>query len=287
MSTFFTPFVKELQDLAINGVKRVLDEGREVECPVYATTCSLDLMAKCKVQRMKQCNGKMGCGYCLHPNDTKCPDLPEYHGRYSTRSVRYLYPLRNHEQMVRDMFEADRLDRLNCLRKGSVNGLTGLSLLLGLPKANVCGMLVIDYMHLLKGVSEKNCEVLFDSFKYVQTIDVEKVSRRLKDIKPPHTMTRFPKSLENRSDYKAKDWIALLLFALLPCVFDMLPFRNFDNLCDLVESLHILLRDCLTDDDVREADMLLNRFLRNFNILYGDVHMTPNIHLLSHLANVV
>jgi len=263
MSTFFTPFVKEMQELATNGVKRVI-RGLEVICPVYATTCSLDLMAKCKVQRMKQCNGKMGCGYCFHPNDTRCAELSDNHGRYSTRSLDYPYPLRNHENMVRDMIEADRLDGLNLLKTESVNGVMGLSLLLGLPKADVCGMVVIDYMLLLKGVSEKVCEVLFDSAKYVQTIDVDKVSRRLKGIKPPHTMTRFPKCLKNRSDYKAKDWIALLLFALLPCVFDMLPRRNFNNLCDLVEGLHILLRDSLSDDDVKEADMLLNSFLRIF-----------------------
>ena len=123
--------------------------------------------------------------------------------------------------MVRDMPQADRRDLLDLLRDNeSVNGLKGLSPLLGLPKVNICNMFVIDLMHLLKGVCERLCDILFKSDKYV-TADVAKVSRRLQSIKPPHTMTRFPELLEFRSDFKAKHHIALLDIGLIPCVHDI------------------------------------------------------------------
>jgi len=54
--------VKEMQELATNGVVKKLCDGTEIKCPVYVTTIALDLMAKCKEQRTKQCNGKLGCG---------------------------------------------------------------------------------------------------------------------------------------------------------------------------------------------------------------------------------
>ena len=191
MATFFTPFVKEMQDLAVSGVKKVCEDGTEVLCPVFATTCIVDLL-----QHTKHCNGKMGCDYCLHPNDTVCEDLPANKVRYSTRCPDYPYPLRTHEQKVADMFQADALDQAGLLRDVSVNGVTGISPLLGLPKVDIVKMFAVDYMHNPNGVSEKICEVLFESKQYVD-IHLQAVSNRLSHMKPVHTMTRFPRSLKS------------------------------------------------------------------------------------------
>ena len=101
MSIFLRPFILELQDLAKHGVKRIIDGETEITCPFFALACTIDAVAKPKLQAIIQFNGHFGCDYCLHPNISLLDTNPQ--GCYVADSI---YPLRIYEKAVEDIFTA-------------------------------------------------------------------------------------------------------------------------------------------------------------------------------------
>lgn len=52
MSAFLKPLSIELDSMKCNGVKKRLNNGMEVNCPVYPLMCVVDAVAKPKVQNL-------------------------------------------------------------------------------------------------------------------------------------------------------------------------------------------------------------------------------------------
>lgn len=68
VEVFLKSFIDELRIL--------YDQGVQIYNDVYKIICStlcVDSVARCKVMKMKQFNGKFGCTYCKHPGEiVKC-----------------------------------------------------------------------------------------------------------------------------------------------------------------------------------------------------------------------
>lgn len=58
-------------------------------------------------------------------------------------------------------------------------------------------------------------------------------------------------------------------------------------MAQLIDAIHILCRENITPNRLQEADQLLNRFVDQFEILYGEERMVFNVHLLKYLATCV
>lgn len=89
-----------------------------------------------------------------------------------------------------------------------------------------------------------------------------RVNARLLCIKPPHCITRLPRSLCERSYWKASEWRHWLLFYMLPCLQGILPVDYWKLLAKLCEAVHILLRDSIALHEIQQAGKLA---LRNKN----------------------
>ncbi|KAM7282555.1 uncharacterized protein ISCGN_002702 [Ixodes scapularis] len=175
-----------------------------------------------------------------------------------------------------------------------VNGVKGPSALMNLKGFDLVEGMSAEYMHcVLQGVVRQFTELLFSSSSSRQPYymgargSVVKVNARLQSIKPPHCITRLPRSIEERSFWKASEWKQWLLFYALPCLLDLLPQLYWRHLCKLSEAIHILLRDSLTLEEIKRAEELLHMFVGRVEALYGVTAMTFNVHLLVHLANSV
>jgi len=276
MSMFLKPFVKEFQDLAVNGVKHSLPDGTEITRQVYAILCSLDSVAKPKVADMTQFNGADACGYCEHPN---IPVEGLSNPRYLANKE---YKERTHEGMLRDMQKADALARAG--KPKAVNGIRGISILVMLPLFHAVFGFGIDYFHaVLEGVMSKLCDLWFGTGNspYVISDKIVSISSRLTKIKPPNILPR-PRSLLKRPKLKAKEWRAFLLYYALPCLSGVLPPVYFEHFKCLVKAMHILLSESIPAENLREAARLLKKFVWDFNTLYGDRSMVYNTHLCSH-----
>lgn len=60
-----------------------------------------------------------------------------------------------------------------------------------------------------------------------------------------------------------------------------------NHLIKLIDATHILCSSKITFEQLDEAETLLNTFVDDFELLYGESHMVYNVHLLKHLANCV
>jgi len=106
MGLFMKPILEDLRNLSEEGVSYV-ENGSVLKCPVR-----FDSVAKCKCVCQKQFNGRKGCLYCEHPNDSVIEDddsnaRPRLQRYYTTSET---YPLRTEKEVMRDMYEKDLKD---------------------------------------------------------------------------------------------------------------------------------------------------------------------------------
>lgn len=85
------------------------------------------------------------------------------------------------------------------------------------------------------------------------TTAVTSISGRMEEIRPPHSFTRFPRSLSTRSHWKASEWRHWLLYYWLPCTLGILPEQYWLHVKKLVEAIHILLSGTMTAASVDRA----------------------------------
>lgn len=111
------------------------------------------------------------------------------------------------------------------------------------------------------------------------------INIRLLNIQPPDTFNRLPRSIFHFKSYKASEYYNWLLLYSVPLMIDYLPEKYFQHWLLLVIALFILLQKNIKKvPDLEEAKLLLRLFVRDIEILYGDRHLTYNIHQLLHLT---
>lgn len=147
-------------------------------------------------------------------------------------------------------------------------------------------------MHaVLLGVIRQLTELLLnnsDQPYYIGSPNTMRVlENRIKDIKPPHLITRQPRPLAEFKYWKASEWRAWLLFYSLPVLNGVLQPRYVKHLGLLVSAVFLLQNENITFQDINKADNMLFEFVARFQMLYGEVSMTFNVHLLTHFAKSV
>ncbi|XP_077493537.1 uncharacterized protein LOC144104422 [Amblyomma americanum] len=116
---------------------------------------------------------------------------------------------------------------------------------------------------------------------------VSRINARLLTIKPPHGITRLPRAVSERAQWKASEWRHWILFYALRCLDGILHADYWRHLAKLSEALHILLRESITFSEIDKAESLLEHFVIRCHSLYGIGSITFNMHALLHLANCV
>ncbi|KAG0426512.1 hypothetical protein HPB47_026389 [Ixodes persulcatus] len=276
MQTFIGTFVE-----AVNSMQPVKwKHGSHLhQSKAFVLCCSVDAPARAAVQNMVLFNGYHGCPWCLIT------------GEYREGSMRYIADeppaLRSSAMVSRDM-------QLALAFKDSVNGIKGPSAMMNLPGFDLVTGYSVEYMHcVLQGVAKQVAELLFSSSNsnqrfYIGTAaTLARVNARLLCIKPPHCITRLPRSLCERSYWKASEWRHWLLFYMLPCLQGILPVDYWKLLAKLCEAVHILLRDSIALHEIQQAELLLETFVGRSKTLFGVTSATFNVHQLLHLCNCV
>ena len=281
MQTFLKPFIDECRRLEKYGfmwkdkLSKVL-----VNTKVYLLVCSCDSAARCIIQNIKQYNGKFGCSWCLNPGQA----MANANGGPPKRVYEStLFPSRTQAGFVAD---AQYLTQSGEVR----NGVKGATLLLLVKHFNIVDGFVVDYMHcVLLGVVRQLCTLWLEKTQEAWYVGNKIVSldQTLLSIKPPSNLTRTPRSLMQRAQWKASEWRNWLLFYSLFTLQGVLPSNYFAHYLLLVESLFILLSNSISPDELTYAEHQLHNFVAELTVLYGLEYMSYNIHLLQHLATSV
>lgn len=282
MNTFLLPFVQELCKLHNEGVDIQLpDHNSPTNFKIYTLISSVDSVARPMIQKIKQFNGKFGCSYCL--NDGVIRDV----GRGSCRVyLGDIGPNRTLEQHINDC---------NCINQSAIdniNGVKGTSVVLLLDTFHIIDSLVPDYMHcVLLGVVKTFVEAWFDSssseHEWYLGRHVKEFDYRLMNIKPPSEITRTPRSINDRKQYKASEWRTFLLYYSSVCLKGLLHQSYYQHWTLLISAIYGLLKDNCTTEEINYSENCLKRFVFVIPDLYGENFMKFNVHLLLHLSSHV
>jgi hypothetical protein len=142
----------------------------------------------------------------------------------------------------------------------------------------------------LLGTVKRLVGLWFDSTNhddpYYIGLSVGRVDLRLRSVTLPSGF-RPPRPISDRVHWHANEWRAFLLYFGLPVLFNILPLPFFNHFKKLVTAIYILVKDSILHDEVAEAHNLLQEFMNEYQDLYGVENMVYNVHITSHLAQVV
>lgn len=315
MPLLLSAFVKEAKVLYNDGLDWKAPSGELINSKIVLFAGVLDSKAKPIVQNIKQFNGYFGCGYCYHPGvvleegtHAKYPMNDDVYmmddfslsytvngiDRVSKEEKVFQVTDRNDEECRKEMELAESLRREGKLRPGGVNdykGLKGKNAFWILSYFNLIFGFAIDYMHgVLLGVVKTMTFLWFES-PAIQSFSLKDkeviVDERLLNICPPSSISRRPRSITDRSHWKANEWRSWLLYYSLPCLIDILPMRYLKHHCLLISASYILLSENISNNDLQKATWFLVEYVLELMKLYGSSFMHFNTHLLLHMGKMV
>ncbi|XP_034235713.1 uncharacterized protein LOC117642039 isoform X2 [Thrips palmi] len=277
MNEYLKPFIKECVELQRNGITIKIN-GQDKTFKIVPLMCVSDSVARPLLRCSTQFNGAFGCGLCYHPG------FRMRRGRGSCRSYTIStreYPPRTHEETV-------ELARKAIRRNKAQRGIKGLSILTEIPGFDIVNCLDLDLFHALVNCAKRFANLWFSKRYSSKDFSVRsrlnEVDRRLLSITITDTVSRAPRSLEDRSDWRGHEWFHWVVFYSIPVLAGILPKRYLNHWSLLVRGIVILMQNSVSKSDVVHA----RRFLRQFNVeidtLYGPEHVTFSTHLLTHLG---
>lgn len=281
MSQYLLPFVRECEKLSKEGINVQLD-NTIVNLKVSVLIGVCDTVARPMLQNATQFNGRFGCGYCLHPGQVV--EKGRGHVRvYPQGDVEF--ELRNMAQTISFMKDAEK-------KSEAVNGMKGLSILLMIPNFNIIESLIPDYMHcVLLGVVRQFMALWLDSEHHSKVFYLgpqqKEIDKRFLNIQPPLNISRTPRTIVERSLWKAHEWYCWLLYYSIPVLKGLLPDQNLFHWSLLVHAMYLLLKETILKSEVHQASVMLQKFITLTSTLYGREHVSYNVHMLSHLAKSV
>lgn len=281
MRNFFYPFLRELKSIQDLGGLIIEKTGKKVIFLPLINSCTADLPAKADVQGMIGHCGHFGCGFCLHPGDLIKKNST------SKSVVRFV---------AKDSIDRTNSDTLNTyvrLKSVPINGLKTVSCMVGASDFDLINGFSIDYMHCaLLGVMKKLMDLWLDTKNHAEPFYIPKkkqveLSKRIVSIKALSEITRKPRSVFERKDYKANEYRTLLLYYLRYCLVDLLPMRYINHFQLFSSAIYMLLEEKVSKKNICIADVKLKKFADKFEDYYGEHNVTMNLHLLRHISKSV
>ncbi|CAH1254763.1 Hypp1405 [Branchiostoma lanceolatum] len=249
MGIFLPPVAQSIQALQ-HGFEVKPPDMEAFQCKAYLVASTCDLQAKALVMEMVAHNGYYGCPKCLKEGSH---DARRH--QYPNNSDGSHDPLRTHMETLAHASEAHHTGRTG-RQKSTVYGIKGPSWLTIAPKFDIIRGMTIDYMHgTLLGITKALMTLWFKS--------------------------------DRDAPYHSSEYRAWLLYYSLPIMQFFLPTEHFENYSLLVNAIHILLGESITEEQLCAADDKLKQFVEGFQRLYGSFRVSLNIHSLIHYAQTV
>ncbi|KAL7288241.1 hypothetical protein TKK_0017582 [Trichogramma kaykai] len=173
-----------------------------------------------------------------------------------------------------------------------VYGVLKKSVLIELNNFNIISGFVPDSMHSIDlGIAKQFIKYWVDSKNMpycVHDFEVQSIDTIMKDIKVPCKLTRYSRSIRDRSCWKAREHENWVLYYSTIVLLQIPRLGNYvQHWSYLVKAYYILLLDNISFEQVCEADHLLQLFVALTQYYYSTSAMTFNVHQLLHLSQSV
>lgn len=162
------------------------------------------------------------------------------------------------------------------------------SALLELPYFDPVRMHVIDPMHNLMLGSGKHMLTIWQKMSLIQPNHYEEIQSVVDSISVPSDVGRIPIKIGSGfSGFKAdqfKNWINIYS---IPSLYNILPTESLECWRHFALACRILCKQSLSTHDIDLAHILLVKFCKRVQHLYGESAITPNMHMHPHLKDVI
>ena len=154
--------------------------------------------------------------------------------------------------------------------------------------------MVFDAMHCFDmGVFKQLGSLWFDSSfhdkpwyigtpKIIAAIDLA-----LLEIIPPSNIVRIAQSLNQKALWKSSEWRSFFVFYAPYILKYLMKAKYYKHFCKVSQACFLLNQSFVSNEDIFEADRLLNEFVNEFQLLYGIRNMSFNLHQLLHCTDCV
>lgn len=276
MNEYLKPFIKECAELTQDGI--IVNYRGSVETvKVTPLMCVSDSIARPMLRNSTQFNGEFGCGLCYHPGYLM------QSGKGFTRSYSIAardYPYRTHDETMTLAREAEACGEPQ-------KGIKGVSIFSEIEGFDVIECLDLDLFHALVNTAKRFANLWFHS-KYSGkpcniSSRIAEVDRRLLSIKVSGDVSRAPRSLHERADYRGHEWFNFIVFYSIPILKGILPAKYLNHWGLLVKAIAMLMQNSVMKTDMYHACKFIREFSTKIDQLYGAQHVTFSSHLLTHL----
>lgn len=278
---FLKPIYEELSKLK-NGIDfKIPSVINTVKYNVALLCGTCDTPAKSTFFCHTAFNGLYGCLKCLS------------RGLKSKESGNvFVYPYIDPLFLRSDQSYARHTARTQTSNGKSVFGVKGPSFLQKMLISSAIRSTSIDIMHsLFLGCQKTLLHLWFDkkykdkSFSLWNCTAI--VNEFLTSIKPPHFLQRCPQPLSKLAFWKASEYESFFFFYSLPILSVVMDSVYFNHFVLLYEGVYLLCQESVSENDTFTSQLLLDEFVKKFEVLYGLRHMTYNLHTLRHAPQLV
>ena len=287
MTSFLSSFVKRINEYTNDGIAcSINNEVKNIK--IFALCCCVDSVARDPMQGIVKFNGYFGCNWCLQRGES----VPT--GKGHTLK----YPIPNMNEEIRLRTEEETLVHLqHVLDTGeTVFGVKSVTPLLNLRYFNIIDGFVPDPMYCISlSVVKQFTEMWLNSSGKDYSLNKEEIAlinEAITSFKVPSHLARLSRSITDRKFWKSREWENWLMFYSLP-ILEKITRTNprfeayYEHWQFLVEAFYLLMKECVTINDLRTANYYLRQFIANAEILYSKQAITFNLHQLSHLVQSV
>lgn len=190
------------------------------------------------------------------------------------------FPRRTHEETIQLGMRAIATQTVQ-------RGIKGLSILTEIPGFDIVNCLDLDIFHALVNCAKRFANLWFlskySSKPFSISNNFAEINQRLLSITPTNAVSRAPRSLEERSDYRGHEWYNWIVFYSIPVLSGFLPKRFLNHWGLVVRGVVILMQNSVSKSEGVYAGRCLRQFNVEIDALYGPEHVTFSTHLLTHL----
>lgn len=203
--------------------------------------------------------------------------------------IRYLF---NTKGNIRREEETLLAMKESIVTKKYIDGVKGISPLINIPGFLASTCTPIDFMHnVCLGVVKYLADIWFDAknnkMEYYLGLKVRQIDDRLSALNAYSEISRYPRNISERNQWKANEWLNFLLYYSNPSLIQILPITYYNNFQKLRKAIRILLSSNLVNEDLVKCESIMQKFVKQYQDLYGEKYMVYNVHLLLHLVESV
>ena len=231
---------------------------------------------------MNKFNGKFGCIMCMQQGENLI---------HNGRGNNFKYTFKPNEMFIRTEQRYKQQVQESINRNDIFEGIKGstyLSNWLRLPTGTV-----IDYMHAsLLGVTKHllNIWLSIENSKedYYLRNKLPNIDKILLKVKYPIEFSRMQRSIsEHIQFFKASEFRNFLMYVSLPIMRYFLPHVQYIHFVHYIVFMRLLCDKYCSNTDITAAYSIIEKFIEQFETLYGKKNMTFNLHSHLHLPQQV